>query len=235
MKLIQITESDTVYRVGLAELLINDGCVPLVFEAPDDFDLNSYEGLGEFKSESETPWSVTNTDVANYLNTYTGTNPFIRSLAIQLIQKGRLSEKQVASVKRAMIDLEAPKGDNGLVDHALNGKTLLLSKFISNKISAETRAKRSHRAFEVVRVKAETAKAYLAVVKCSARKTSTCICCGLTLENPESIAVGIGPICARKWGVSYGNATMEELAEILKLETIEHETWIPKSCIKETV
>ena len=27
-----------------------------------------------------------------------------------------------------------------------------------------------------------------------------CGCCGLTLTNPESIARGIGPICAGKWG-----------------------------------
>ena len=27
-----------------------------------------------------------------------------------------------------------------------------------------------------------------------------CACCGLTLTNPESIARGIGPICAGKWG-----------------------------------
>lgn len=27
-----------------------------------------------------------------------------------------------------------------------------------------------------------------------------CGCCGLTLTNPESIARGIGPTCAGKWG-----------------------------------
>jgi len=30
--------------------------------------------------------------------------------------------------------------------------------------------------------------------------TIPCGCCGLTLSNPESIARGIGPICAGKWG-----------------------------------
>jgi hypothetical protein len=32
------------------------------------------------------------------------------------------------------------------------------------------------------------------------RATGTCSCCGRELTNPESIALGIGPICASKWG-----------------------------------
>lgn len=31
------------------------------------------------------------------------------------------------------------------------------------------------------------------------RKTGQCSCCGRTLTNPESIALGIGPICAGRW------------------------------------
>ena len=32
------------------------------------------------------------------------------------------------------------------------------------------------------------------------RKTGTCGCCGRELTDPNSIAAGIGPICANKWG-----------------------------------
>lgn len=32
------------------------------------------------------------------------------------------------------------------------------------------------------------------------RETGSCSCCGRELSNPESIALGIGPICARKFG-----------------------------------
>lgn len=31
------------------------------------------------------------------------------------------------------------------------------------------------------------------------RRTGTCCVCGITLTNPESIALGIGPICRSKW------------------------------------
>lgn len=33
------------------------------------------------------------------------------------------------------------------------------------------------------------------------RDTGTCSCCGRQLTDPESVAAGIGPICAAKWGL----------------------------------
>ena len=33
------------------------------------------------------------------------------------------------------------------------------------------------------------------------KQTGTCGCCGRTLTNPESIALGIGPICRANWGI----------------------------------
>lgn len=34
------------------------------------------------------------------------------------------------------------------------------------------------------------------------RETGNCACCGRELTNPESVALGIGPICASKFGVA---------------------------------
>lgn len=33
------------------------------------------------------------------------------------------------------------------------------------------------------------------------RRTGSCSCCGRELTDPKSIALGIGPICAEKWGL----------------------------------
>ena len=33
------------------------------------------------------------------------------------------------------------------------------------------------------------------------RKTGICCCCGRELTDPESMAAGIGPVCATKWGL----------------------------------
>jgi hypothetical protein len=32
------------------------------------------------------------------------------------------------------------------------------------------------------------------------RRTGSCACCGRVLSNHQSIELGIGPICAEKWG-----------------------------------
>lgn len=39
-----------------------------------------------------------------------------------------------------------------------------------------------------------------AAAKASGLQTGRCSCCGLELTNPESIELGIGPICREKWG-----------------------------------
>ena len=33
------------------------------------------------------------------------------------------------------------------------------------------------------------------------RLTGSCACCGRTLSDPASVALGIGPICAERWGL----------------------------------
>lgn len=33
------------------------------------------------------------------------------------------------------------------------------------------------------------------------KRTGVCACCGRELENEESVALGIGPICRQKWGM----------------------------------
>jgi hypothetical protein len=39
-----------------------------------------------------------------------------------------------------------------------------------------------------------------AAAKASGLQTGSCSCCGRELTDPESVASGIGPICAKKWG-----------------------------------
>lgn len=37
-------------------------------------------------------------------------------------------------------------------------------------------------------------------IKQTGRRTGTCSCCGRLLTNPESVELGIGPICREQWG-----------------------------------
>jgi len=243
MKLVQITEADSKFRLGLAEILMREGLVPVVFEAPDDYDLDSYHGLDLFQptdphaeTPAQQPFAVRFPAVVAWLEAYTGTFDFYLSLKGQLADKGYLSEKQIACVERAIErdkqrGIAAPEGKPQEFD-LKPGAVLVLSKFIATKVAQQAGYTRAHRAVEVVSVEAETAKAYLATVKLTARRTSHCGICGLTLENPESIAAGIGPICAEKYGVPYGGASLEAVAALLQT-TASVKTWIPKRSIKE--
>jgi hypothetical protein len=42
----------------------------------------------------------------------------------------------------------------------------------------------------------------LAAAVLHGKQTGHCSCCGRELENPESVRLGIGPICREKWGLS---------------------------------
>lgn len=39
------------------------------------------------------------------------------------------------------------------------------------------------------------------VLRVKGKETGRCCCCGRELTDPESVAAGIGPICASKWGL----------------------------------
>lgn len=53
------------------------------------------------------------------------------------------------------------------------------------------------------------------------KKTSTCCFCGLGLENPASIMVGYGPICAENYGLPWGDkpekVTVGELEQLMEI------------------
>ncbi len=241
MKRIIFTNPDTAYCRDLANFLMckEIGATPVVLEVFDDFDVTQYEGIAEQKSEpiSQTP-NFKFPEVAAWLEAYTGTFDFYLSLKAQLMVKGMLSDKQIAAVQRAIerdrqAGMKTPAGKTQVFSLE-PGTTLFLTKFISTKIAQQAGHVRAHRVVEVLSVEAETEKAYRAKVRLSANRTSRCGICGLTLENKDSIAAGIGPICAAKYGYAYGESSLSDVAKDLS-DTLEVFTWIPKKSIKERI
>ncbi len=240
MKKIIFTEKDPDFRLGLADLLTSQaGAIPLIFEVPDDFDMEVWHGVEEYVSTAEksSQFNVSYPEVHAWLTNYKGTSEFYNSIKTQYLIKGQLSEKQIACVEKA-ISNEKAMGKNietGQSVFSLEvGETLVVSKAVANRIAAAAGYERGHRTIEVLAVEGETPKAYRAKVKLSARKTTHCGICGLKLENQESIKIGIGPICADRVSVSYSDISLEELAQKLAV-TAEVITWIPKQSIKERI
>jgi hypothetical protein len=235
---IRITETDPVYIQNFSSFLVQLGAVPIsgclnVFEAPEDFDVGQYHGLS-VGGEAPKSFREEHPAVATWLEAYTGDFEFYVSVRDQLARKGMLSPKQTEAIYRA-IDRDKASVAAPIVSKTFTlavGEVIILSKFAAQRVAQAAGCARPHRAFEVLEVKAETAKAYLARVKLSAQRTSHCGICGIALTTPDSVAAGIGPVCAEKNSLPYGGNSLEALAEMLSVTT-EATAWIAKSTIKE--
>lgn len=171
-----------------------------------------------------------------WLDAYKGNFEFYLSLKEQFQTKGFLSDNQVAALTRAVARDEsrasAPQVARTFSLKA--GETLIVSKFLAYKIGESFNlGRRPHFAIEVVECLGESEKAWKVKAKLAAKRMVRCACCGTPLENAESRARGIGPICAEKWGVD----TIESLGAMLKekYDTVVCEFWVPKSQVKERV
>ena len=176
---------------------------------------------------------------AAWLREYKGKFEFALSLQAQLARKGTLSDKQwscVANLIQKETEFQAKRAaEAARTDFSLKpGTVLRLTRFIGEQIAAKAGCSRAHFAFEVLSVERETERAYLATVRMSAVKMSRCCVCGLTLKNPVSISLGIGPECGSHWGVGQEPDALEKLAAQLRsFATVQ--AWIPKKSIKERI
>lgn len=233
MKKIIIVEKDRAYRTQLGRHLISLGAIPFAFEVPEDFN-HELEGVEIFPTKAQPEQESFKTkfaDVAKWITEYRGNFEFYVSLQDQFFRKGTLSEKQIDCVRRAIVKQGGAVSSEPVRDFSLKaGTTLIVGKKIANSIAKQTGHIRAHFAFEVLSVEFETQKAWRVKVKMAAVACGHCSVCGLVLENPESIAAGVGPVCADNYGIPYGVGAVSKLKE--KLSDVEVETWIPKASIK---
>lgn len=175
--------------------------------------------------------------VLTYVENYNGNFDFLVSLKAQLIVKGYLSDKQLAAAERCMNREQQPKQSPiqpvARTFSIKPGQVLEVSKGFAAKIAEKNGSQHTFFNFEVLEIKAETAKAILVRTKASAKVTSQCCVCGRSLTDPASILSGIGPVCADNTGIPHGDVEVTKAAlEALASKEVEVETWIPKVTIK---
>ena len=175
-----------------------------------------------------------NQEVFSWIENYTGNFDFILSLKTQLLVKGYLSDNQIAAAERCMNRAKQPKLEVVKPRFSVEpGQVLELKKSFAKKIAQQNGSDKTFFNFEVLEVKAETARALLVRTKASAKVTSQCCICGRVLTDPASILSGIGPICADNAGIPHGDVEVTKAAlEELASKEVEVETWIPKSAVK---
>ena len=165
----------------------------------------SCKGGTEAPTAKTPPSADEMTELAEWLREQTWSD-FAQSLANFFLNKGYLTEKQFASAKRmkAKCDAKAPKvkvqetnpitapgmfEQAGVIYKVKESKTGNLYAMVLRNGSFEYAAGMIRRLRDEDRLTMETAKRY-------GRETGQCCCCARTLTNPDSIAAGIGPICA---------------------------------------
>jgi ribulose bisphosphate carboxylase small subunit len=183
--------------------------------------------------------------VETFLSQYRGTNDFVRSVAGQYSSGRRLSVKQIEAIKRFLDAATSKPAQNNVIQMVVapkpveapvftlkTGEYVLVNKFMAKVIGLQCGLNRPHHGLQIIAVKRETEKAWLIDASLMAQKSSHCSICGLTLKDPQSIAIGIGPICADNNGIPHGDASIEMLNQQLSAYRVNN-IWIAKRSVKE--
>jgi hypothetical protein len=146
--------------------------------------------------------------------------------------------EQVPEIKQMLREVEREMAP--VVPHAMDGAIFEVSKWYANVFKENNNTSIAYRNLKVLKVKAESAKAYQVDAEFFGGIASCCGVCGLSLSNDISRATGIGPICATKLG--FPRPTMETAKEIVaqmeslsKAQGVFKDVWIPKSQIKNII
>ena len=189
-----------------------------------------YNNIAKDEARAQATPSPELKDVADFLKPHEGSDSFLGSLAGQFAQRGTLSEKQLAAVRKNMatetasvaVDL-APLMDMfsrvetkkpvfracGLTiskapAHGANAGHLYVKEDSEycGKLSPAGKWLPAGGAPEDIAARLnEVATDPFAKAVEYGRETGKCACCGRLLTNKVSIEIGIGPICREGWGL----------------------------------
>lgn len=193
--------------------------------------------------------AVPETEAVDFLVNYSGKYGYLLSVQGQYRNKNFLSPAQINKVRECLL-VERSKAD-WKVTHVnppvaplnltyANGTVLMLKLFIAKKMQEQFKYVAPFRNVEVLETLRETEKAVLVRVKLTPRYSTCCSICGQDLDTEISRATGIGPVCAKKWGIQrYASADAKDLLSQLEAQLsqvdINEPVWIARSQIKEVI
>lgn len=177
--------------------------------------------------------TITDQQALDFVSNYTGNFSFLVSLKAALLRYRRLSTAQLSGAKKCMIreqEYQAKKNQAFDASKATiaQGVTFSVGRFFGTELAEKVGLPHQHRQFEVLNVLGETARGYKLEIKAVGRRTSTCCVCGRTLTDSYSVQHGIGPVCAKRYGI----VNVEQLDTVLTEQAKPTETWLPKTALK---
>lgn len=229
--LVQISETSMLEE--FQKFLLNSDCQPtnnpILFDAqtPDNqtYLSENFEGIikVDLTSIIQLKKQVT------YLEQYTGRFNFLNSLKDQLSTKGYLTDGQLTALQK-IIEKEKNRVQRPVLDFTDKNVQIRVSQFMARILGDKVGLDTPHYMFRVFKVSQQSDKAFLMTLQATGTPTTHCSCCGLRLTNKKSIKIGIGPICAQKWGVTNYIELNEKLTQ-----TKIFESWVPKQSIREII
>jgi hypothetical protein len=134
-------------------------------------------------------------------------------------------------------EVKESAGEKELESHHYDGAVFEMTRWFALKFKEKQGTAYAFRNFRILKVKGESAKAYLVDAEFFSGIASTCGVCGQELNNDISRATGIGPVCARRIGLprptmAKAKLIVAELETLSKAQGTFKDVWIPKSQIK---
>lgn len=170
--------------------------------------------------EAKAKYFEDNKDFFEAMRVYSGRNYFLKDM-VRMVDRGvKLTDNQMAAAKRVVEGLtrRVLEGQGEVVTTKDTSQAILavgdivtVNNPMAVKIGIAAGFNKKFHNIEILEVLDEKfGVATVRAVTCY-KKVSNCGCCGLTLTDPESIALGIGPVCGRRRGVK----TLEDLDRAL--------------------
>lgn len=189
---------------------------------------------------TKTASDFTDAEALVYIANYSGSDFFMPKLQAALLRYRSLSSKQLQCVKNdqaKMHNKNVPKDAAPQIKAEIESaslpkdSTIVVSRFYAKKFGSEVGLNtKGHFTFNVLKVLAENDSSYMLEIQATGKRTSFCACCAAKLSDPYSVTHGIGPVCAKKYGI-----TNTEQLDVLTAKTKPIQVWLKKWGVKHII
>lgn len=187
---------------------------------------------------------ITQQQVLDFVAQYNGNFPFLLSLRAAYSRFNRLSDAQLSGAKKCLIrelefkakkEAESSRPENDDSFSIKQGTVFKVPKYLGETLAEKVGLPRLHRQFEVLNVLAEGYNFFKLEIKASGKRQSTCSICGRSLTDAYSVTHGVGPVCAKKYGITNAEELDTMLTAQAKPIIVEIKKWQVQNPIMESM
>lgn len=170
------------------------------------------------------------------IQSYEGTNSFVKEIQSKLEKYGKLSDKQVSAALN-QIQKEETKAATKQMNIPTEGDTIQVGRKIGQQMKETYGLQFNPTILDITKVLGISPKAVKFAGKMTVKRCNVCVCCAKTLTDEFSMLTKMGKTCAKHMGVEYikDKSQADRFREdyLKRVEEIGvMEFWVPKSQLK---